>query len=190
MKQFSFSHLINKIFSGMKKNKIFLQVKKNNQGLSLAELLIAMMVFVVTLLLLSQIYLHIVRTEKIAYVLLNQETNIHYALEIMGRAMRMGNNFIRSGDDEIRFTTYLGGVGVNTGYRLRGGTLEKLRDGSWERIIHPAAEVKIDFLRFIINELPNSQPRITITLRGSSEVYNKKYELKLQTSLTPRILKF
>lgn len=170
--------------------KIFYNFKKNNYGFTLVEMLVSATIFVVVVLMIFQIYFHVTRSERISYLLLMREKNIHYALETMARAMRMGEFFSVGADNtSINFTTHLGGGPSSMQYRLNNYRLEQNIGGSWVSVIDPE-KIEIDFLRFIINRPINSQLRITITMRGFSEIYGRRYPIRIQTSITPRILQF
>lgn len=180
------------IFNFFKKKLIFkhnLILRK--RGFTLVEMLVAVTVFIITVLALLQIHFHVIRAERISYLLLHREKNIHYALETMARAMRMGGNFSIPTANQINFTTFLGGEPRSMMYQFNQGTIEQSIDNdSWMPIIDPE-KVQITSLRFFINRPSvNIQPRITIAMQGFSEIYGIKHYVRIQTSVTPRILHF
>jgi len=66
---------------------------KKFKGFTLIEILVATGIFVSVMVVLSQVYLAVIRSERVAYGLLSAENNLRNNLEIIARSLRMGKKF-------------------------------------------------------------------------------------------------
>jgi type II secretory pathway pseudopilin PulG len=165
--------------------------KKKQKGFTLVEVLVSVSLFIMVIIALSQVYISVIRSERIAYVLLNSENNIRNSLEIMARSIRIGKNFdISPNHKELCFDYYLEGVWERYCYRFNEthGTLEKLsEDGSFVSILDP--QLKVNHLQFYIKGGDfDSQASIIVAMEVSTQVKEQEYLFNLQTAVTPRSL--
>ena len=82
-----------------------MKTTKYKRGFTLIEVLVSVGLFLMTILAISQIFITVIRSEKVAYALLNSENNIRNNLEMMAKTIRMGQNF-DSSDQELCFDYY------------------------------------------------------------------------------------
>jgi len=173
----------------------FLQISTNLKGKSkaftLVEVLVSVSLFVMAMIALSQVYISVIRSERVAYALLNSENNIRNSLESMARSFRLGKDFkLEANGRTICFDYYLEEHWQKICYRLNEGhnTLEKLSEvGPYVSILDP--QLKVNHLRFYIKGgTADSQTSIVVVLEVSTEVKKQKYFFNLQTAVTPRYL--
>jgi len=92
----------------MKNTRYKIQDTRYKRGFTLIEVLVSVGVFLLTILAISQIFITVIRSERIAYALLNSENNIRNNVELMAKTIRMGKNFILSPDkEELCFDYFL-----------------------------------------------------------------------------------
>lgn len=172
----------------MKKNEI------KKQGFTLIELLIATGVFVLVMIVLSQVYISIVRSERIAYALLSAENNLRNNLELIARSIRMGKNFEVSSDHKsICFDYYLDNQWRKVCYQYDENnfnikqSIANVTNG-YEPLFDP--NIKITKASFYfkgdINQ-KTSQLTIIISLKAEVLVKNQTYSFHLETAVTPRV---
>ncbi len=173
----------------------FLQISTNfkskRKGFTLVEVLVSVSLFIMAIITLSQVYISVIRSERIAYALLNSENNIRNGLEVMARSIRLGKNFeISPGNKELCFDYYLEGAWERYCYRLNVDdyTLEKSSEGgSYVSILDPS--LKVNYGRFYNKGGSfDSQSAIIIVLEVSTSVRQQEYLFNLQTVVTPRYL--
>jgi|SRR5680860_699 len=165
--------------------------KKKQKAFTLVEVLVSVSLFAMAIIALSQVYISVIRSERVAYALLNSENSIRNSLEIMARSIRVGKDFELTGNRrKICFEYFLEGRWQKTCYRFikPHGTLEKSSDdGPFESILDP--ELTVNHLQFYIKGSdPDSQASIIIVMELSTHVKKREYLFNLQTSVTPRSL--
>ena len=165
--------------------------KKKQKAFTLVEVLVSVSLFAMAIIALSQVYISVIRSERVAYALLNSENNIRNSLEIMARSIRLGKDFERTGNGrKICFEYFLEEHWQKTCYRFNESqdTLEKLsEDGPFVSILDP--ELKVNHLQFYIKGGDSdSQASIIIVMEVSTQVRKQEYLFNLQTSITPRYL--
>jgi len=168
---------------------------KKFKGFTLIEILVATGIFVAVMVVLSQVYLAIIRSERVAYGLLNAENNIRNNLEVIARSLRMGKNF-ESIDNGICFDYYLDNNNKwkEICYQYNAYNIEQYIEGQtndFKPLFDP--NLKITKANFYIIKLDSSQEESQITIVISLEVEtpsikNQVYTFHLQTAVTPRIL--
>jgi len=168
-----------------------MKFKKKQRGFTLVEVLVSVSLFIMIIVALSQVYISVIRSERIAYALLNSENNIRNSLEIMARSIRIGKNFEPTGNRrKICFDYFLDGYWQNICYRFNEphGTLEKLSGvGPFASILDP--QLKVNHLQFYIKGgTPDSQASVIIVMEVSISVKKQEYFFNVQTAVTPRSL--
>ena len=78
------------------------------RGFTLAEVLIAMGLFITVLSIVSDIFIQNLRSVRVSVALANANANASITLEQMSRDLRTGSGFISSRPDEISFINSLG----------------------------------------------------------------------------------
>ncbi len=173
----------------------FLQIpmnfKSKSKGFTLVEVLVSVSLFVMVMIALSQVYISVIRSERIAYALLNSENNIRNILESMARSFRLGKDFELTGNGrQICFEYFLDGEWQRICYRFNqpGSTLQKFyKDGPYVSILDP--QLKVSHLQFYIKGgTSDSQASIIVVMEIFTEVKNQEYFFNLQTAVTPRYL--
>ena len=166
-------------------------LKRKNKAFTLVEVLVSVSLFIMAIIALSQVYISVIRSERIAYTLLNSENNIRNGLEIMARSIRIGRNFdISPNHKELCFDYYLEGDWERYCYRfnLDDHILEKSRGGSsYMSMLDPS--LKVNYGQFYNKGgLSDAQSVIIIVLEVSTSVRQQEYLFNLQTAVTPRYL--
>jgi len=160
---------------------------KKYAGLTLIEMLVAVSVFVLTLTALIQIYISSLRSERLAYDLLNAENSVRYAIELISRDVRMGQGF-NSGPNSLSFTTYYEGEsGQEVTYKLENAQLKRKSGTEGDYISITPNSITLAPLGdypFIVNN--TNQFFVTIRLQATIEERNKSYTFPVETSVTPR----
>ena len=164
---------------------------KKQKGFTLVEVLVSVSLFIMAIITLSQVYISVIRSEIIAYALLNSENNIRNSLESIARSIRLGKDFEPTGNGrQICFQYFLEGYWQKTCYRFNEphGTLEKLSgDGPFASILDP--QLKVNYLQFYIKGGDsNSQASIIVVMEVSTSVKQQEYLFNVQTAVTPRSL--
>jgi len=78
---------------------------KKQKAFTLVEVLVSVGIFLMTIIAISQIFITVIRSERVAYALLNSENNIRNNVELMAKTIRMGKNFDPD-DQELCFDYY------------------------------------------------------------------------------------
>ncbi len=185
-----------------------LKLKKKEKGFTLVEMLISVGIFIMTIMALSQIFISVIRSEQVAYALLNEENNLRNGLESVARTIRMGTRFDLSDDGQI--LTFLYKADNNClqnnncpSYQYQFTDVEgkdylvltvKTENDPENVISSPqelfAPEIEILSGRFYQIGDPNQyqQPSFLIKLQAQVTVRGKAYPLSVETAVTPRIL--
>ena len=171
--------------------QILMNLKKRRKAFTLIEVLVSVGLFAMAMIALSQVYISVIHSERVAYALLNSENSIRNSLESMARSFRLGKNFECTGyGRKICFEYFLEGRWQKICYRLDEtyGTLEKQsEDGPFVSILDP--ELKVNHLQFYVKGGdPDSQALIIIVMEVSTQVKKQEYLFNLQTVVTPRYL--
>ncbi len=176
------------------------KLKQKPKGFTLIELLIATGVFVSVMVSLSQVYIAIVRSEQVAYALLNTENNIRNNLELIARSIRMGKDFeVLEGGQGICFQYYLEETWSKFCYEYGEDNNKKFnikqkknnQDIGW---LFDSPDVEITKAKFyLINNGSDYQESIIIPLEIQTKVKTgggeeQIYTFNIQTAVTPRFL--
>lgn len=164
---------------------------KKAKAFTLIEILVAVGIFIATIIVLSQIYITVIRSERVAFALLNSENNVRNSLEVVARSVRLGKNFDNlpeSGAEELCFDYYTEEAWQNTCYLFNEGKLEKSSGGGlYISMLDP--QIKVNYGRFYIKgDASNSQKTIIVVLEVSTKIKNQEYIFNLETAVTPRYL--
>ena len=164
-----------------------LNKKLNKKGFTLIEVLIATSIFVLTMVVLSQIFINVMRSEKLAYALLDSESIIRNNLEYMARAIRMGTKFKLISNSKICF---LNSRNENQCFYFENNSLNQSINGVPVSLIDSSkSSLKIYKGSFLYNNSdPNKQPIIRIQIWAQTEVKGDIYDFKVETAVTPRTL--
>ena len=164
---------------------------KYKKGFTLVEVLVSVSLFIMAMIAISQVYVSVIRSERIAYALLNSENNIRNSLESMARSIRLGDNFELTGDRrKICFDYFLNGKWQNICYRFNDGrhVLEK-QSGGGPYVSILDQQLTVNDLQFYIKGRDSdSQVSIIIVMEISIPVKKQEYFFNLQTAVTPRYL--
>jgi len=176
----------------------FLKTKEKTKGFTLVEILIATGIFAMVMITLSQVYISIIKTERIAYALLNAENNIRNNLEIIGRSVRMGKNFELTNDDigsKLCFDYRLDNEDQRWCYQYYKDSKklfqiiiksEKESEKESETLEMLDPSLSLENFHFYQIKSTNSQVSFIITLKVTTKVKNQKFSFHLQTAITPR----
>ena len=161
---------------------------KNNvlKGFTLVEVLVATGIFMMTVIVLSQIYISTTRAEKVAYSILNADNNIRNNLEIIARAIRMGKDFEILDTKKICFKYWVDNIRQDTCYEFKDNNIFQEIGGSLpEALFDPTVEVTEAKFR-LQGGGGNSQISIIILLEAKTTVREEAYNFRAETAVTPR----
>lgn len=173
-------------------------LSKKKSGFTLVESLVAITVFLVVVTAVSSIYISFVRQERRLYDFLKTENNIRFALDYIGRDIRMAhdfgfdNNFQEQDParEELTFDDYTSTESlkhsVTYSYDKANHNITVSRDnGTPLFLLDPS--IKVSYLQFYTtNGTKGSyQPTVIIVLEAIDKNDNK---YSLETAITPRNL--
>lgn len=165
------------------------KIKNFLKGFTLVEVLVSTGIFLMTIMAISQIFITVIRSERVAYALLNSENNIRNHLELMARTIRMGKNFNPSPDGkELCFDYYLENEWQNLCYKFNPGSedLEKsLKNGNYYSLLDPQIQV-VSGNFYKIGGTPTSQWLFIIQLEAQVEVRDIEYPFHVETAVASR----
>jgi prepilin-type N-terminal cleavage/methylation domain-containing protein len=175
----------------MKNTRYKIQDTRYKRGFTLIEVLVSVGLFLMTILAISQIFITVIRSEKVAYALLNSENNIRNNLEMMAKTIRMGKNFNLSSDNqELCFDYYLDNRWQSLCYKFDDSSQTVLRslDGSdYAPLLDP--QIKLISGQFYqIGDGSNSQLSFLIQLETQVKVRRVNYPFHIETAVTSRYL--
>ncbi len=167
------------------------ELKNKKNAFTLVEILIATGVFVLVIITLSQVYISIIRSERVANALLNAENSLRNSLEVIARSVRMGKNFtFENNNTKLCFDYYLDNRWTKICYLYLNNTIAQSTEGrAYENLIDPN-EIQITRAGFYYKgdlEQKESQISVIIPLEAKVTVKNQDYYFRLQTSITPRV---
>lgn len=169
-------------------------VKKNKKGFTLVELLVAVAVFLTTIIFLSQIFINTLKLESIAYSMLIAENNVRNTIDSMARIIRMGKDFRTENDNKkIIFSYYDGKNLKNITYEFISITPEvnniKLtKDGENIGLLFNP-DIKVKAAKFYLvtnNQLP--QTTVVIILKTETKIrgVEEPFVFNIETAITTR----
>ena len=176
--------------------KQIFKIKEKIAGFTLVEVLVAMTVFLLVMTAIINIYITTLRSERVAYALLNNESSVRSALEFISRDIRMGKNFslvvVEEGIQCLNLTTYASGAGgekVKYCFSSSDNAITRGPQNSpdqQERI----TPINIKITNGSFQLVFNPQPFITINFTAQVKVRDINYLIPITTSVTPRYLEF
>jgi prepilin-type N-terminal cleavage/methylation domain-containing protein len=139
-------------------------------GFTLVELLIAIGLFSLVTITLTNAFLAAFRTQRSAFAFLQMQNNIRHALEVMSREMRTGTQFSLPAPNRIRFVN---DKGIMVEYCNAGGAIRKAIGTTCgvNSFALTSENVTVENAVFELNGAAagdGRQPRITILLRIAS----------------------
>jgi len=165
--------------------QFFKRQKNTSKGFTLIETLVAISIFIITMVIISQIYISAMRAERITYALIQNEESVRYALDTMSKTIRMGRGFSGTGT-ELSFDYFYKGNSENIVYSFDDNTIKRKFMGSDLLPLLPP-EVKIENGKFDFEpQTSDKQAFVTISFRVVSTVGGRDYGFDVQTAVTPR----
>ncbi|MGB9848014.1 MAG: PilW family protein [Minisyncoccia bacterium] len=158
-----------------------------SKGFTLIEILVATAIFLTIISITTATFLTSLRTQRYLLASINGTANLAYALEVMGREIRMGKSFFVPTEDTINFLNVNNDAIV---YRLNPDTQQIERSiggGPFKTLTSP--DVRVLSLRFIIkgNERNDGQQvKVTILLKVASYAGRRQIESNIQTTISSR----
>ena len=166
--------------------------KRKAKSFTLVEVLVAGTILVLTLPVITQIYLYTLKNHRILVSISEVSDNIGFAIEKMNREIRMGRNFEISEDGKE--LTFYNPENEKIIYRYNQNekSIEREEEGKVKKLTGENVEVeKLIFHGEGLEEGDDRQPRITIVLKFHSKEAKKeseKYSTELQTTISSRLL--
>lgn len=173
------------------KSKVFTHQnfsKKNAAGFTLIEVLVSVVIFLMTIMAVSQIFISVIRSERAAYALLNSENNIRNNLELMARGIRMGTEF-QDNTSNLSQLCFTNSKGNPQCFIFESETLNQELNGITQSLLDPLITIVSGHF-YQIGGTTDSQKTIIIQLEAQVEVRNQIiYPFHVETVVTPRTLK-
>lgn len=160
---------------------------KGGGGLTMIELMVAIGIFSLVVVMAVGIFVLAISMQRRNTALKNVGDNIRFTIESMAREIKTGKNFSSSASS-LSFTN---AKGESVIYRLNASAVEKSSNGGINYSIVTGSEVTINYLNFyLMGQAVGDllQPRITITIGATSNVGNQRADLKVQTTISERLL--
>lgn len=157
-----------------------------SSGFTLVEVLVATGIFMMTVIVLSQIYITTIRAEKVAYSILNADNNLRNNLEIIARAIRMGKDFEITDNKKVCFKYWLDNIWQETCFEFKDNNIfQEISGGVPQALFDPT--VRITDARFRLQGGgTNSQISVIILLEAETVVREETYNFRVETAVTPR----
>ncbi len=192
----------------MRNSKFQISNSKFNEGFTLAELLVAMSIFVIIVTVASGIFIRSMQDENRLTAIMGTQSSLNSALEQMAREIRGGYLFndLTTGSPDCGTTgasfgslngyssmTFVGPNGTTT-YSLSGGRIERNGD------FLTSQDVSVQNLCFVINQIGSPYPavhpadscnpwRVNIFLNAEPVASNSNVQpFYLQTMVSSRVL--
>ena len=166
--------------------------KRKAKSFTLVEVLVAGTILVLTLPVITQIYLYTLKNHRILVSISEVSDNIGFAIEKMNREIRMGRDFEISEDGKELTFYNPENKKIIYRYNQTEKSIEREEEGEVKRLTGENVEVeKLFFHGEGLEEGDNHQPRITIVLKFHSKEAKKeseKYSTELQTTISSRLL--
>lgn len=165
------------------------KMKKTNKnsGLTLIELMVAMGIFGFVMVIVFGVFGLALKSQRRIIALRNVEDNARFAIELMAREIRTGQTFV-GGTGFLSFTNAKDEYVI---YRLNSNVIEKSSDEGANFLPVTGPETVINYLNFYLagqSAGDRIQPRVTITIGATSQVNNQNANLKIQTTISERLL--
>jgi len=166
-----------------------LKIQNNNKesGLTMIELIVAIGIFGLVIGMTVNIFVLALASQRRVIALRNVEDNIRFTIELMAREIKTGENF-NSGGNSLSFTN---AKGEAVTYRLNNNAVEKSSDGGANYSAVTGAEAVVNYLNFYLMGQATGddlEPRITVAIGITSSVGNQTANLKVQTTISERLL--
>lgn len=163
---------------------------KFNRGFTLIELLVAMSIFVITIFAISQIFIAIVNSEKLAYSLLDAENTIRNNIEYMARAIRMGTNFTVT--DQNRKLSFTNSNGSSQTFEFADAIIYQTLGSSRAPLIDKNISETLEISQghfYIVESSERPQPMVVIQVLANAKYRDQTYQFRVETSVTRRTFK-
>jgi prepilin-type N-terminal cleavage/methylation domain-containing protein len=168
---------------------------KKKGGFTLVESLVAITVFLVVVTIAGGIYIGLVRQERRLYAFLKTENSIRFALDYMGRDIRMARSYDEFEDQNVfpyggTSLTFVDYNRQDTTYEFREKGIFISRGAGGNSLSLLSDTIEVNYLKFYITENSpgNKQPAVTIALEATDK--NTGFKYSLETAVTPRNLNF
>lgn len=169
--------------------KISTHKQNSKRGFSIIELLISISLFIVVISMAVSIFLRTLKTQKTALLLIEDNNNLAFVVELMSVEMSSGINFCDSGCplNTIEFSDPMGN---RINYALSNGSIIKTitdPDGTVQNQQLTSDSIIITNFKTRLIQNPPAPPRVVLSIKGSpkSDVL-KDYAISIQTTVSSR----
>ncbi len=172
----------------MRNTRYKIQDTRYKKGFTLIEVLVSVGIFLLTIMAISQIFITIIRSERVAYALLNSENNIRNNLELMAKTIRMGKNFSLSPDSkELCFDYYLENQWQPLCYKFNRNLEKSLNNGDYYSLLDPQIQIVSGHF-YQLGNGSDSQLSFIIQLEAQVEVRDIEYPFHVETAVASRYI--
>lgn len=164
-----------------------LKLKKNMAGLTMIELIVAIGIFGLVISIVVDIFVLAVISQRRIITVRNVSDNIRFTIEAMSREIRTGKNFII----EAGQLTFVNARGEDVAYRLLNNRIDKSSNGGISYLPMTGPEIVVNYFNYYLNgqtALDGLQPRVTVTIGADSKVGRQNTSLKIQTTISARLI--
>ena len=166
-----------------------LKIKNYNKenGLTMIELIVAIGIFGLVVGMVVGIFMLSIISQRRIIALRNVEDNVRFTTESIAREIRTGVNFSGGGS----MLSFINASGQSVIYRLNSNAIEKSVNGGSTYSAVTGSEITVNYLSFYLagQALGDGlQPRVTIVMGVTSQVGNQTANLKVQTTISERLL--
>jgi len=160
--------------------------KIGNQGFTIAELLVAMSIFMVVISIAIGGFTRSLRLQRATTVMMAINDNAGLTLEQMMREIRVGENFSVPIDTRLEFDKPTAAGSERVAYQLENDAIKRATGdlSNFEPIT--ATNVKIKHLKFVLQNSPGA-PRITVSLGVGTDARDLENVItNIQTTISAR----
>lgn len=166
-----------------------LKIKNNNKesGLTMIELIVSVGIFSLVVGMTIGTFILALASQRRIIALRNVEDNTRFTIEVIAREIRTGVNF-SGGGSALSFTN---AAGQSVVYRLNSNAIEKSINGGSTYSAVTGSEITVNYLNFYLAGQAigdGLQPRITVVIGITGQVGNQTANLKVQTTISERLL--
>lgn len=165
------------------------KIKNNNKesGLTMIELIVSIGIFSLIVVMAVGTFILALSSQRRIIALRNVEDNTRFTIEVIAREIRTGVNF-SGGGSTLSFTN---AAGQSVVYRLNSNAIEKSINGGSTYSAVTGSEITVNYLSFYLTGQAlgdGLQPRITVVIGVTGQVGNQTANLKIQTTISERLL--
>lgn len=170
------------------------KIKESEEGFTLAELIVAMSIFIIATAVISGIFIRTVKTQRQTNQLMTINSDAGLIMERITREVREGYDFVEPASSgvcstNLVFSREIEGSQREISYRLNNNDIERKQGSSGSFGVLNSPNHSVNDLCFLKTQGTADDPwRITIIMRTGSTDPNIDYSSDIQSTVTARVL--